>query len=235
MLDRERIKLAITDSILRVYDAGNTYIDIHRNTLDIFSASIDALTQNISLANWTVQEQQRQIQKTKQNAIGSLHEDILSSIPGVIKRELTGGGDVFDIISDRHKIIAEVKNKHNTTKGNHKIAIYDDLEIGLKNHPGFIAYYVEILPSSSMPYNVPFTPPDNRNHSRRPFREDIRVIDGKSFYTLLTGDENALWYVYDKLPIIISEILYEERRVYINPALVKSSEHFIGYFKRVYG
>ena len=48
------------------------------------------------------------------------------------------------------KIIAELKNKHNTMKGDARINIYDDLEKCLKTtNKGFTGYYVEILPKNA--------------------------------------------------------------------------------------
>ena len=115
---KESIKIAIKDSIKRIYQAQIKSLDLYRNTLDCFSAVIDALIQDITLDQWIIQEKDRQIQKTKQNAIGLLHEAIMCSIKGVTKIN-----ELIDIESTKLKIIAEIKNKHNTTKGNHKIAI----------------------------------------------------------------------------------------------------------------
>ena len=119
-----------------------------------------------------------------------------------------GKGHVFDVMNEDKKIIAEVKNKYNTTKGNHKTAIYDDLKGQIKNKYGdFTAYYVEIIPRKREMYNKIFTPPDNRTGKRRPKNEKIRVIDGKSFYAMASGDADALKKIYLVLPAIIGEIL----------------------------
>jgi len=45
------------------------------------------------------------------------------------------------------KIIAEIKNKYNTTKGADKKTLYDNLELALLNkYKGYTGYYVEIIP-----------------------------------------------------------------------------------------
>ena len=102
----------------------------------------------------------------------------------------------------------EIKNKHNTTKGNHKVAIYDDLQHSLEeNYPGFKAYYVEVIPKNKKTYDKLFVPSDNTTHIRRKENQAIRVIDGKSFYALATGDPEALAKLYKVLPRVIGDIL----------------------------
>ena len=178
------------------------------NAIDPFSALFDALLQGISLKQWLEQEKARQTQKTLQNALGGFHQEVLGSIPGWIS---LGTGNVFDLKNDSLKIIAEVKNKYNTTKGNHKVAIYDDLngQLGV-GYKGYKAYYVEIIPKKRMVYDKPFTPSDNRTHQRRDAREDIRVIDGKSFYELATGDSEAIKKLYNVLPAVINNLLSKD-------------------------
>ncbi len=116
--DRNLLKNAVRSSVKRVYVAQTEELDLYRNTLDCFSASIDAVVQGISLDDWMVQEKERQVQKTKQNAIGSLHEEIMGCLPSVVNLAV---GNVIDIVSDEKKLIAEIKNKHNTTKGNPRL------------------------------------------------------------------------------------------------------------------
>lgn len=231
---RNAIKDAIYPSIRRIYDAQHSDLNIYRNTLDGFSGMIDALVQDISMDEWLEQERNRQIQKTKQNAIGSLHEEIMGSIDGVENLEV---GNVFDIRCDDLRLIAEVKNKHNTTKGNHKVNIYRDLEDALDSpeYHGFTAYYVEVLPKNGQRYNKPFTPPDNVSGCNMPRREDIRVIDGYSFYALLTGSPDALEELYDELPYIVAEILSEISGDDVDPDLVIESDAFNDIFTRTFG
>jgi hypothetical protein len=178
---------------------------LFKNAIDPFSALFDSMIQGVTLEQWLEQEKARQAQKTLQNALGNFHQEILGSISGW---ESLGTGNVFDLRNDSLKIIAEIKNKYNTTKGNHKVAIYDDLSGQLKdNYGGYVAYYVEIIPKNKAVYNKPFVPSDNRTHKKRKSREDIRVIDGKSFYDLATGDSEAIKKLYEVLPIVISSIL----------------------------
>ncbi|MGR6841765.1 Eco47II family restriction endonuclease [Aliivibrio wodanis] len=229
--DRNNLKEAIRSSIKRVYEAQISELDLYRNTLDCFSASIDSVVQGISLDEWLKQEKERQIQKTKQNAIGTLHEEVLGSIKGV---ENLAVGQLIDIISHDKKIIAEIKNKHNTTKGNHKVAIYDDLASALTKNPGYVGFYVEILPKGKKSYNIPFSPSDNKVKEKRPPRDDIRQIDGRSFYELLTGNPDAINELYEELPALTAEIVNEEFGTDLRSDIVSSSEAFSFNFNEAY-
>lgn len=230
--DREAVKSAIKDSVLRVYAAQHSDLDLYRNTLDCFSSSIDSVIQGISLDEWMIQEKERQVQKTKQNAIGTLHEEVMGAIPGV---ENLPVGNLIDIISIEHRLVAEVKNKHNTTKGNHKVAIYHDLAQALVTRAGYTGYYVEILPKGQNQYNKPFTPSDNKTNRKLPERADIRVIDGKSFYELLTGHKEALSELYLELPTLVAEIINEKYKTALKANRITESETFTYNFSKAYG
>ena len=177
--------------------------DFYRNIIDPFSAVFESLYNDISLKEWTEREKTRQVQKTLQNAIGLFHQKILGSVESW---ENLGIGNVIDLVNNKSKIIAEIKNKFNTTKGNHKTAIYDDLDMLVKNkYFGYTAYYVAILTKKRI--DKPFTPSDNRTKFHRQINENIREIDGASFYKIVTGDANGLYKIYKNLPLILSEIL----------------------------
>lgn len=231
-LSRSAVKEAIRDSVISIYNAQFSELDLYRNTLDCFSASIDAVVQGISLDDWMRQEGERQIQKTKQNAIGSLHEEILGAIDGV---ERVPVGGLVDIISVKHKVVAEVKNKFNTTKGNHKVNIYYDLVEAINRNPGFTGYYVEILPRGQRDYNEPFHPSDNRLGGNVAMRDDVRIVDGRTFYEILTGSADALDEVYRELPFLVSDIVKEEFGESLDPHSVRESKAFYHNYDKAYG
>lgn len=178
--------------------------NLSSNVIDPFSALFDVSCQGISFADWMKQEKSRQIQKTLQNAIGIFHQSIIGSMHGWTNLNT---GEVADVVNTEKKIIAEIKNKYNTTKGNHKIKIYDDLKslVG-GEYKGYISYYVEIIPKGKKAYDVTFAPSDNKKHKRKPAHRNIRVIDGRSFYALATGYPDALKDLYLALPQVIADI-----------------------------
>lgn len=125
---------------------------------------------------------------------------------------------MVDLINRDQRIIAEVKNKFNTTKGNHKIAIYDDLESLLNNnYKGYVAYYVSILTKKRI--NKFFTPSDNKTKKRRAKNKNIIEMDGKTFYQIATGDENAMYKIYKAIPDILSEILNNDNKKIVSDPL----------------
>lgn len=180
--------------------------NLYSNVVDPFSATIDAMCHEISLEEWLKQESARQCQKTLQNALGDFHQNVLGSMAGW---EDLGRGEVVDLRNKSKKILAEVKNKFNTTKGNHKVRIYDDF-LNLLNraeYQAYTCYYVEIIPKDKNIYDKPFTPSDNQSHCRRPENKHIRIIDGKSFYALATGHHDALEKLFDSIPTVAANIL----------------------------
>ncbi|EKD33361.1 MAG: Type II restriction enzyme (Eco47II Sau96I) [uncultured bacterium] len=179
-------------------------VKLYKNVIDPFSALFHGMTRSISFKDWVEQEKARQTQKTMQNAIGDFHQKILGAIPGW-KNLGAGGG--LDVVSKKMKIVAEIKNKYNTTKGNHMVAVYDAVKSTLKISAciDYTGYVVEIIPKGKKPYDKPYTPSDNKTKKRRPSNKKIRVIDGKSFYTLATGRKHALQELFEVLPQVIAD------------------------------
>ena len=213
--------------------------ELNKNVIDPFSAAFNCLVKGIAPSNWLELEKARQIQKTLEDSLGRFHQDVLASMPGWTRVGLT------DIVNRDLMIIAEVKNKYNTTKGVDKVRIYDDLQnmLGHKDYWDFAGYYVEVIPRSPRPYDVPFTPSDNRAHIRRAKNDRIRRIDGCSFYARASGHEGALRILYHTLPKVISDILGKGDARYIRePNVSYVREPDVGYigelvaiFNRAYG
>lgn len=198
------------NAVTKVLDTAKNAIksdrDFYKNSVDPFSALFDATTAEITIEAWVKLEKGRQRQKTLQNSIGEFHEEILGS---VAEWERLPVGHLVDVISKENQVISEVKNKHNTTKGSDKKEIYNNLKHALATpeYSNFTAYYVEIIPKSAKTYNKPFTPSDNRTKTKMSENPDIRIIDGRSFYELVTGDKLALDKLYKIIPRVIADIL----------------------------
>ncbi len=202
--DKELIEAVA--KVIKVIEKAECEADdkLHKNVVDPFSALFHGITHKISYKEWIEQEKARQIQKTMQNAIGTFHQDILGSVKNW---EDLGTGGGLDVKSNKYKILAEIKNKYNTTKGNHKTELYDAIKamLRLDEYNNFIGYYVEIIPKGKNKYDNPFTPSDNKRKKRRPKNKKIRVIDGVSFYEMATGREKALQELFEVLPMVIAD------------------------------
>jgi len=198
--------IAAVGKVVKVIEKAESEatINFHKNVIDPFSALFHGVTHSITYKKWIEQEKARQSQKTMQNAIGDFHQEILGYVDGWGN---LGAGGGLDVVNKKNKIIAEVKNKFNTTKGNHKVEIYDAIRSKLKKkeYKGFVGYYVEIIPQGKNKYDKPFTPSDNKTKKRRSVNNKIRVIDGISFYALATGRARALQELFEVLPHILVE------------------------------
>lgn len=173
----------------------------HRNVIDPFGPIFESAVKEISLNDWVKQEKQRQGQKTLQNAIGSFHQNILGSVPGWNNLDT---GEQYDLVNDQKTIIAEIKNKYHTVKGSDEIGYYKGLDnlVNNKNgqYNGATAYFVRVIPKNPTPFDVPFTPSDNEKGKRAPVDANIRDIDGRSFYALVTGVDDALDQLHEQIP-----------------------------------
>ncbi len=201
------LKTCVTRLLTVAEDAvARSIVESGRNKIDPFSALFEMAGFNMSYEAWQGAEQSRQAQKTLSNEVGLFHQNVLGSIYGW---ENLGTGEVVDLVCYESKIVAEVKNKHNTVKGSDKVGVYDKLESEVANkghkHRGFTAYYVEIIPSSKKGYDRPFTPSDNKKGLSRAANEKIRIIDGRRFYALVTGVDNALDLLHEVLPTVIED------------------------------
>lgn len=197
--------------------------NLDKNVIDPFSAVFDAARSGLTIDEWFESERNRQVQKTLQNAIGTFHQRLLGSMPGWI--DTKSGGSV-DLRSDARKIIAEVKNKHNTMNSSSAEAVFKKFENHLRYvDKGFVAYLVAIVPKSPHRYDRAWT------HSAKlaSQRQDIREIDGASFYALVTGDENALAQIYQKLIESLSILTADHQRQLMSDAKTRVL------FDKVYG
>lgn len=186
--------------------------EFDKNVIDPFSILFEMAGFGIeTVEQWIISERSRKAQKTLSGAFGTFHQSILGQVDGW---QDLGIGHSADLFCESKLIVAEVKNKFNTVKGSDQVTVYDHLESLVMPkasiYKGFTAYYVEIIPKplSGKPrkYDVPFRPSDKETKTLRPENPQIRKIDGKSFYALVTNDENALQDLYNVLPFVIGNL-----------------------------
>lgn len=184
-----------------------------RNTIDPFGALFELAGFSLSHRLWKESETARQAQKSLQNHIGTFHQKILGSAPDW---ENLQTGKVVDLKSDQHKIIAEIKNKHNTLSGGELSGLYYSLDKSVSPktsiYKDYTAYYVTIIPRKPERMNCTFTPSDKEKGTRCASNERIRIIDGASFYDLVFKEKDALKKLYTALPQILSGIANTDSR-----------------------
>lgn len=179
---------------------------IYRNVIDPFSATVDSICQGITVDEWLKLESMRQSQKGLQNAIGYFHQDVLGSVKGW---ENMGRNGAIDVRSSDGAVVAEIKNKFNTMNSGSALAVYDKLAGFLDYNEKYkgrsTAYVVFIVPRSPVSLDDVFCPSDKG--TRRQLRQDIRMIDGASFYHKATGDPDALEKLYHSIPLIAENLI----------------------------
>ena len=199
----------------------------NRNVIDPFSMLIEIGGFEIDFDGWVMSEKTRQSQKSLSNHVGLLHQKLLGCIHGW---QDLGVGQLIDVVNQDRKIIAEIKNKHNTIKGADKIGLYKELDnlVMMKGHQykDFTAYYVEIVPKKPTKYDMCFTPSDKSKGTKCPANEKIRQIDEASFYALVTGIDNALEQIFRALPQVIKDCKPDAKMI--------GSEHAFEFFKLAY-
>jgi len=196
--------ITAVNNVIQVIEKAENRTDenMYKNVIDPFSALFHGITKCISCKNWMDQEKARQTQKTMQNSIGEFHQNILGAVSGWKNLRM---GQGLDIVNDKMKMVVEIKNKYNTTKGNHLVKLYDDIKTTLKEnkYKNYTGYYVEIISRGRKIFDKPFIP--SQKGKRRPTRKKIRVIDGVSFYAMATGRKNALQELFETLPKVIAD------------------------------
>ncbi|WP_298776291.1 Eco47II family restriction endonuclease [uncultured Shewanella sp.] len=206
----------ITSLVKEVLDIGinkkkSAIKDFSKNVIDPFSALFDSAVSEVDHETWKNTELVRQCQKTLVNHIGNLHQKILGEVDDW--KDL-GVGGVVDLVCHNQKIIAEVKNKYNTVTGGKLADQYYSLErlVNPKNsqYKGYTAYFVNIIPKKPVRFNECFQPSDKEKGLKCQPLDSIRIIDGASFYSLVTGRNDALLELYNALPLIIENIYRSE-------------------------
>ena len=109
----------------------------------------------------------------------------------------------------KKKIVAEIKNKHNSTNFTSLAGSFDKLRyiLSKKKYSTFTGYLVRIIPKKPNNFSKKLVITENKNKSeyRKPL-EKIQEINGEFFYEKITGKKNVLKSIFHRLPGIIKTI-----------------------------
>lgn len=170
----------------------------YSNKVDTFKLTFDAKFNDISEEDLIQSEILRQIDKSINNSIGTFHEQILGGIKGFEIGNLSG----FDIKAVNNSLFADIKNKHNTMNSSSAEALFQKLARYADDYKIAKCYWVQILAKNS--FNEHWKGEINGkeySHSR------VYKISGDQFYSLLSGQEDALFQLYKVLPTAINNYL----------------------------
>ena len=228
---KEKVLQEIVKALLNTAAAAQIAADekTERNVIDPFAALFQMAGFEMPHETWIQFEQMRQAEKTLQNSVGRFHQRVLGSMPGW---EDLGTGAVVDLVNHERKILAEVKNKHNTVSGGKLADVYQDLEKLImpktSRYFGYTSYFVTIIPRKPERMDRPFIPSDRSRGEKCAQNAKIREMDGASFYDLVTGESGALRALYEELPDVISTCKQGTYKV-------PSREKLLAYFSAAFG
>lgn len=180
-----------------------TFKNFNRNLLDPFHMIFSAKLENLTEEEWVDKEVKRQLDKTLSNLIGSFQEEIIGKAAGFTRYKV-GDSEAhsMDIVSDDKKIIADIKNKHNTLKGSSSPGLFQELEGALEFFPEATAYYVRIIDKASQDEIWEF------NANGKKYKNDrIHLISGDRFYEIVFGVEDAFYQFVKILPKAIDDFI----------------------------
>lgn len=153
----------------------------HKNVVDPFSSFVIAST--LGIEEEKTLERFQLVESTlrgSSNALGEFHQAVLGSVKGW--RNHDSG---YDLECAGRRIIAEVKNKHNTMNAANRREVVNELRTALRQKKGdWVGYLVQIIPQKPI-------------RQVREVAANLFEVDGASFYELVTGDANAIHDLFE--------------------------------------
>ncbi|MBF2754527.1 MAG: Eco47II family restriction endonuclease [Gammaproteobacteria bacterium AqS3] len=192
-IDDDQLEKIVSEMLSRAEKAKDkAHKRIKTNVIDPFASLVTSAVVNINNKD----QLSRALQDTSaisatSNAVGNFHQEILGAIEGF--RNHDAG---YDLECAEKKILAEVKNKHNTMNSSNRENVINKLATAISQKPSrdWAAYLVIIIPKKPEPYKKPI-----------PGKRNVYEIDGVSFYKLATGSPTALHDLYRAVEKIIIE------------------------------
>lgn len=207
----------LMSSIAQLYDAYQkakeklTRKKFYKNKIDVFKLTFDKEFNHLSEEDLINFEMSRQIDKSVNNAMGTFHENILGCVTGFSK----GSNSGFDIKAVDDSLFADIKNKHNTMNSSSAESLFQKLSRYADDYKNSTCYWVQLLSTDSFDEQwFSIINGKEYSHSR------VRKISGDRFYALLTGQEDALFQLYQILPVAIKHFLrtVDEETIHSNSA-----------------
>lgn len=174
----------------------------YSNKVDTIKLTFDSKFNDIDEEDLIQSEILRQIDKSINNSIGTFHEQVLGGIKGFEVGKLSG----FDIKANDNTLFADIKNKHNTMNSSSSEALFQKLARYADDYKKAKCYWVQILAKNS--FHEHWKGEINGkeySHSR------VFKISGDQFYSLLSGQDDALFKLYKVLPIVIDDYLMSSK------------------------
>jgi hypothetical protein len=225
------LKKELTTLISRVHEEAEAIDNrFERNVIDPFAYIIEsAIFNKKKHKDWKLSELSRQVQKTFTNALGEFHQNLLCSLEDCVRPEAGA-----DLINNKKKIVAEIKNKHNSINEGSKTAAFDKIknELEKKNRNGYKGYFVTVIPKNPKNYEKIFTTTKNKNSSAfRVADKRIISINAELFYEKITDKKDMLKSIYQRIPEIFLSI---DKKKYNNIADIEKEKYFNYYLLKAF-
>lgn len=173
----------IVRSLLVSSSVTNQAARAEKNLIDPFAAALETVLNGYaSKKEWERAELARRNQKSLMNYLGDAQQKIIGALQGCRSHPSGSGHPDISVVRQSQKLIAEVKNKHNTMNYNSSRETYDELSkhLSKREYQGFTATVVTLIAPASEPRIKHFAPGDKAK------RDDILIMSGRVFYALVT-------------------------------------------------
>ena len=200
-------------------------INYESNVIDPFITLFEKIIFNIDdNTKWKGTEFQRQLQKTLGNHVGRFHQNLLCSLKDC--KEPKEGGT--DLVSEKNKLFAEIKNKWNSTNADSKAGSYDKLSKALSKKKKYKGYFVTVIPKNSKNYCKTMITTSNKSKSQwRKKRKDIMEINAEFFYGKITKKKNVLKSVFYRIPDLVKSLSDDNNELIDRIKNDKSFDYFL--------
>ncbi len=198
----EHVKLTVHS-----YRREITLTRFNENIVDPIKLTFDSKVYGKSIKQAIEDECFRQIDKSNTNCIGYFHQNLF---------KYAGNGWVvpsqgFDVENDELHIYVEIKNKHNTMNSASSQKTYMKMQAKLLDDDQATCYLVEAISTKSKDETWRISLDKKpRSHNR------IRRMSMDKFYELVFGDKNAFYKLCVALPVIIEDVVSEDKSLSLN-------------------
>lgn len=207
-ISRENLKKHIKNTVECYNEClkSMTLSKFNANIIDPIKLTFDSKVFHKNIETIICDEISRQKDKSNNNSIGYFHQNLFKYIKGCEVPKT--GWDVIFVNPDGVRIVVEMKNKHNTMNSSSAAKTYLKMQHHLINYNKDKCYLVEIIAKHSQ--NTPWVVSvDGTRFSD----SSIRRVSIDKFYEEVTGDRNAFHKICEQLPVLLDEIISENKNL----------------------
>ena len=172
---------------------------IFRNVIDPVKMTFDQKFLGKEVKDLIETEVLRQLDKTRNNAIGYFHQNIFRYVKG-----WKMASNPFDVVNEQESIFVEVKNKFNTMNSTSKQRTMTIMLNKIKHNSAYKCFLVQVITKKS--HNRVWT---MLLDGRKIKNERIRIMSIDQFYKIATNQQNSFVNLLNRLPDLVDEVMRE--------------------------